>query len=187
MKTRSPDPSTFFQRASHRRTKARTLVDNLMRGLFTLMLGGFAVMLIVVGAQELITQRKIVATAEPVDATILSAKVVSAESVDTDASLNRDNSTTSYTPEVRFEYGFRGVRYESDLLYPSIIQQGWASQASAAEQIAEYEVGANVIAYVDASLPERGFLKLESSSGPTWFIIIGVICLALLAMLLRFL
>jgi hypothetical protein len=170
-----------------RRERKRTVMDNVMLAIFVLMFGGLGVMLIGVGVREWVIQRRVMATAVGVDAVILSAEVKSSRSADTDQRLLRDNSTTSHTPEVRFEYVLNGVRYESDMLYPTVIVRGYASRESAAEEIREYTPGAKVKAYSDASFPERGFLRLESSSNPKWFIVAGVLSLIFLAVISRFL
>lgn len=170
-----------------RRERKRTPMDYVMLGIFVLMFGGIGVMLIVVGVRELVIQRRVMASAVEVEAVILSAEVKTSTSSNTDRRLLRDNSTTSHTPEVRFEYSVNGVRHESDMLYPTVIVSGYASRDSAAEEIREYTPGARVKAYVDAALPERGFLRLESSSNPKWFIVAGVLTLLFLAVISRFL
>ena len=167
--------------------RKRTVMDYVMLAIFVLMFGGLGVMLIGVGVREWFIQRRVMATAVGVDAVILSAEVKSSRSADTDQRLLRDNSTTSHTPEVRFGYVFNGVRYESDMLYPTVIVRGYASRESAAEEIRAYTPGATVKAFADASFPERGFLRLESSSNPKWFIAAGVVTLIFLAVISRFL
>ncbi len=161
------------------------MADYIMLGIFTLLFGGLGIMLLVVGTREFFIQRHVLATAVPVEAIILSAGVKTSTSSDTDTRLLRDNSTTTHHPEVRFAYTFRGVRYESDMLYPSVIVRSFASRESAAEEIREYVPGSTVKAYADASLPQRGFLRLEWSSNPTWFIIAGVLTLGLYGIIAR--
>jgi hypothetical protein len=167
--------------------RKRAVMDYVMLAIFVLMFGGLGIMLIGVGVREWFIQRRVMATAVGVDAVILSAEVKSSRSADTDQRLLRDNSTTSHTPEVRFEYVFNGVRYESDMLYPTVIVRGYASRESAAEEIRAYTPGATVKAFADASFPERGFLRLDSSSNPKWFIAAGVVTLIFLAVISRFL
>lgn len=162
------------------------MADYFMLAIFTLMFGGLGIMLVYVGSREFIIQRRIVATAEPIEATILLSRVVTAKSSDTDNRPLRDNSTTSHTPEVRFSYTFRGIRYESDLLYPTVIQRGYASAESAQDEIKVYTPGSTVQAFADASLPERGFLRLERSNNPVWFMVAGGLSFALLAAIYRF-
>lgn len=170
-----------------RRERKRTVTDYIMLGIFVLMFGGLGTMLLYVGTREFFIQRRVLATAVPVEAIILSADVRTSKSNDTDTRLLRDNSTTTHLPEVRFAYTFRGVRYESDMLYPTVIVRSYASRESAAEDIREYVPGAIVKAYADSSLPQRGFLRLERSSNPTWFIIAGFLTLGFLAIISRFL
>lgn len=170
-----------------RRERKRSIMDYVMLGIFVLMFGGLGVMLIGVGVREWFIQRRVMATAVAVDAVILSVDVKSSRSADTDQRVLRDNSTTSHTPEVRFEYVYKGVRYESDMLYPTVIVTGYASRESAAEEIRAYTPGMKVRAYADASFPERGFLRLEWSSNPKWFVVAGVLSLVFLAVISRFL
>lgn len=177
-------PMSLFLR---RRERKRTMADYIMLGIFTLMFGGLGIMLLVVGAREFFVQRQVLATAVPVEAIILSAEVKTSRSSDTDTRLLRDNSTTTHHPEVRFAYTFRGVRYESDMLYPTVIVRSFASHESAADDIREYVPGGTVKAYADASLPQRGFLRLERSSSPTWFIIAGFITLGFYAIIVKLL
>lgn len=153
---------------------------------FTLMLGGLGVMLIVVGTREFFAQRRSIATAVPVEATVLSARVVSSRRTDTESRMMRDSSTTSHRPEVRFAYTFGGVRYESDLLYPTVIHFAYASAEAAEAEIAEYQAGAVTKAFADASRPERGFLRFRASRAPIWFIVAGCMSLVLLGVVFRF-
>lgn len=155
--------------------------------LFVLVFGGLGIILITVGTREFFIQKRALASAVAVDAEILSATVRKSTSADTDTRLLRDNSTTSYMPEVRFAYTLNGVRYESDLLYPTVIVKGFASRESAQEEIRDYEKGVRVKAYADVSAPERGFLRLEGSTNPAWFIVGGVLTLAFLALISRYL
>lgn len=174
-------------RLLRRKERKRTVTDYIMLGIFVLMFGGIGSMLLYVGTREYFLQRRVLATAVPVEAVILSADVRTTKSSDTDTRLLRDNSTTSHHPEVRFAYTFRGVRYESDMIYPTIIVRAYASRESAAEDIREYVPGAVVKAYADATLPQRGFLRLERSSNPTWFIVAGFLTLGFLAAIAKFL
>ena len=176
---------SIVQRIFCRKEKSRKMADYFMLAIFSLMFGGLGIMLIYVGGREFVVQRRIVATAEPVEATILSTRIVSSKSSHTDNRTLRDNSTTTYTPEVRFSYTFRGVTYESDLLYPTVIHRGYASAEAAEAELAPYLAGAAVPGYADASIPERGFLRIEKSSAPVWFMIAGGLSFALLAAIYR--
>lgn len=162
------------------------MADYFMLAIFSLMFGGLGLMLMYVGGREFFIQRRIFATAEPVEATILSTRVVSSKSSDTDNRTLRDNSTTSHIPQVRFSYTFRGVKYESDLLYPTVIQRGYASAEVAEAEMAAFTPGATVQAFTDSSLPQRGFLRLEKSNNPVWFMVAGGLSFALLAAIYRF-
>ncbi|MBL0869681.1 MAG: DUF3592 domain-containing protein [Phycisphaerales bacterium] len=154
---------------------------------FVVFLGGLGVMLIVVGVREHVLQKRVVSNAVPVDAVILSVEVKSSRSYDSDHRPLRDNSTTSHTPEVRFEYMVDGKRYESDMIYPTVIVTGYASKESATEEVREFVAGSSVRAYVNPELPERAFLRMQTSSNPVWFVVGGVLTFVLLAVLIRFL
>ncbi len=184
--TSPAEPRSRWQRVFHRNKRSRTVGDMFMLGIFTLMFGGLGVMLIFVGTRELFVQRRITSTAVPIEATVLSTKVISSRSMDTDSRTLRDNSTTSHLPEVRFAYTFGGVRYESDLLYPTVIHHAYASAEEAAATIAEYKPGATTSAFADASHPERGFLRMRKSCGPVWFIVAGCLSFAFLGVVIRF-
>jgi hypothetical protein len=185
----SPEPAraSLLQRLLTPKNKVRTMADQVMRAIFVLMLGGLGVMLIVVGAREFFAQRHALMHAEPIEATIISTRVVTSKSMDTDQRLLRDNSTTSHTPEVRFIYVLDGTRYESDQLDATVIVHAYASADEAAREIAPYTPGQRVRAYVDRTEPQRAFLRLEHSSGPVWFIVAGCLTFGLLAILWRFL
>ncbi|MBX3380766.1 MAG: DUF3592 domain-containing protein [Phycisphaeraceae bacterium] len=172
---------------SQRLRRKRTFMDYVMLAIFVLAFGGLGITLIAVGTRELFIQKRVMANAVEVEAVVLSATVKESTSPDTDRRLLRDNSTKSYVPEVRFAYTMGGVRYESDLLYPTVIVNGYASRERALEEIGEYTPGAKVRAYADASVPQRGFLRFENSANPKWFIVVGVLTLIFLAILSRFL
>lgn len=177
----------MFEEPPRRKKRKRAFMDYVMLGIFVLVFGGLGIMLITVGTRELFIQKRVLANAVEVEAEVLSAGVTESKSLDTDQRLLRDNSTKSYVPQVRFAYTLGGVRYESDLLYPTVIVTGYASRESALEEIREYTAGARVRAYADVAEPQRGFLRLTNSANPQWFIVAGVLALVFLAILWRFL
>jgi len=137
--------------------------------------GGFAAMFLYVGITQFIQQRRSLANAERIDATIIHSAVVTTTSKDTDSSIGGSNNTTTHRPDVRFRYVVAGSEYESDLLNPNIIVQGYASAESAAEALVPYPLNAKVRAYVDPTYPEQAFLVAESTNGPIVFIVLGLI------------
>ena len=167
------------------RRRKRTTMDLIMRAIFGVMFGGLGLMLITVGTRELLLQKRLLAAAVEVEATILDAQVTTSTSADTDQRMLRSNSTTSYTPTVRFAYTLNNTRYESELIHPTVIQRGYASRDAAQAELREFVPGSVVRAFADASMPERGFLRLESSSNPAWFIASGVLTFLLLMILSR--
>jgi hypothetical protein len=111
----------------------------------------------------------------PIEVEIIKSEVFKSVSADTDRRLERNNSTTSYRPDVRFRYAYGGQEYESDLLRPTIIVQGYASKESATEELARFPVGARVPAFIDPQHPDKAYLKNEEFAGPIVFIILGII------------
>lgn len=140
-----------------------------------LIFAGFTGMMLYVGITQFLQQRRSMANATPIDATIVRSEVITSTSSDTDSRLLRSNSTTSHRPEVRFRYVVAGQRYESDRMYPTIIVQGYASAGNAAAELAPYPVNARVRAWVDPSHPEQAFLIAERSKMPLGFIVIGLL------------
>jgi hypothetical protein len=153
-------------------------MDTFMRWLFVLMFGGLGLMLLFVGVTQYFLQKRIAANARPVQALILRSEVIKSVSNDTDPSLSRNTSTTSWSPEVAFRYEVNGTAYESDMLRPNIIGTGFASQEDAAAEIEAYPVGARVIAHVDEANPGKAFLKLETGAGPVVFMLVAPLALA---------
>lgn len=140
-----------------------------------LIFGGFGLVMLYVGATQFFQQRKLLAESERVDAVVTYSQVFTSTTSDTDTRLNRSNSTTTHRPDVNFKYVVAGQEYESDLLYPTIIVQTSASRESAAEELAEFPVGARVRAFVNREHPDKAFLVAQSSSAPLVFIVIGVL------------
>lgn len=137
--------------------------------------GGFGFVLLYVGVTQYFQQRRSLTYAERVDAEIIHSEVFTSTTSDTDSRLGRSNSTTSHRPDVKFRYVVGGQQYESDLLYPTIIVQGYASRESAAEELTPFPLHAKVRAYVDPSHPEQAFLIAQAVKGPIAFIIIGLL------------
>ncbi len=149
-----------------------------MRWLFVLMFGGLGLMLLVVGAAQFFLQKRLAANARPVQAVIIRSEVIKSVSKDTDTSLTRNTSTTTWSPEVAFRYEVNGIFYESDMLRPNIIGTGFASQADAAAEIAAFPAGARVSAFVDEAHPDKAFLLMETGAGPVVFMLVAPFVLA---------
>lgn len=147
----------------------------MARIIATVIFGGFGIMLLYVGVTQLFMQRRLLANARRVDARIVHADVFSSTSSNMDRRPLRSTSTTTYRPDVRFRYVVEGREYESDLLYPNIIVQTYASRAAAEEALAPFPVNATVQAYVDPALPDKAYLIASAGSGPIVFIIVGAL------------
>lgn len=139
-----------------------------------LVFAAFGVVMLVVGATQYIQQRRLLAAAEPIEVEIVRSEVFSSESKPAGSKPLQSRSTTSHRPELAFRYEVDGATYESDLLHPTIIVQGYASRESAAEVLREYPVGARVQGYVDRSRPDKAFLRREASLAPLVFMIVGI-------------
>lgn len=147
-----------------------------MAGIIVILIScAFGIMLLWVGSTQFFQQRKLLKQVVGVDAVIIESKVAGSRGMDTDQRLLRDNSTKSYTAEVKFGYEFQGTRYQSSMLYPTIIERGYASADSAAEELKEYPAGANVKAFVNPAEPAKGFLRCEAGAGPVVFVIVGLV------------
>lgn len=158
-----------------------------MRWLFVLMFGGLGVMLVYVGVTQFFLQKRIAANARPIEVEIIRSDVTRSESMDTDRSLTRNTSTTTWSPNIRFRYTVGGAVHESDMLRPNIIGTTYASREEAAAEIAAYPLGAKVMGYVDDRHPDRAFLILEKGAGPLVFMLVGPIALLAAYLSFRFL
>ncbi len=147
----------------------------------------FGVMMLYVGITQFFLQRELTSNPRRVTATIVRSEVIRSESSDTDNRPLRSNSTTSYTPEVRFAYTIDGKPYESDLLRPTIIVQGSASRESAEETLKPFPVGATVEAYYGVNRPAQAYLVLETSAGPVVFIVVGLVVPVIAGLVVRYL
>ena len=135
--------------------------------------GGGGLALLYVGVTQYFLQRRLMANAIAIEVEIIKSEIFKSKSADTDQRLNRNNSTTSFRPEIRFRYTFAEREYESDLLRPTIIVRGYASAENAAKELAPFHIGAKALAYVDPQHPDKAFLKKAAFAGPAVFIIIG--------------
>lgn len=147
----------------------------MARIIATVIFGGFGLVLAFVGVRQFFMQRRLLANAERVDAVIVHSEVFSSTSADTDPRTLRSNSTTTHRPDVRFRYRMRGAEYESDLLYPTIIVQTYASRESAAAALVSFPLNAAVSAYVDPALPDKAYLIASVASGPVVFMVLGLL------------
>ena len=136
---------------------------------------GFAAMFLYVGAIQFWQQRRNLSRAEPVDALIVHSAVKVSKTPDTDQRVGFSNSTTTYLPEVRFQYAVAGTEYESERLYPSIIERSYASELAAAEVLAPFPLQSRVRAHVNTANPDQAFLIAERSNGPVVFLILGAL------------
>lgn len=130
--------------------------------------GGMGFMLLYVGATQWWLQRRLMRHARPVMARIVRSEVFSSTPSDSD-------DTITHRPELRFRYQCGGQTWESDLIHPTVIVQGHGSQDAAAQTLADYPLGASVMAFVDPAHPDKGFLKPQASIGPAVFTVLGLL------------
>jgi len=136
--------------------------------------GGLSAMLFIVGVREYARQSRALRTAVPVQAKIIATRVEGSVSADTDPSLQRNTSTTSWEPIVEFSYVHAGLEHVSRRLHANVIVRGYASAESAQEAIAEFRPGTTVIAYVSPAAPGEAFLRREAGLGPVVFLAFGI-------------
>lgn len=162
------------------------MLDTVMKIIFVGGALGLGLMLLTVGVREFLLQRRTLDGVTQIDAVIVSAQVTKSVSADTDPRLMRSTSTTSFSPEVRFRYTISGSTYESDMLRPTVIGRGYASQSAAQEEIQPFVPGAVVTAFVHPEHPTRGFLIAERSAAPAVFIAVGTVLLPVAGLLCKF-
>ncbi|MBU6413199.1 MAG: DUF3592 domain-containing protein [Planctomycetes bacterium] len=172
---------------SSNKKRSKSMMDIVMKVIFVGGALGLGLMLLIVGVREFILQRQSLTGVVPIEAVIVSANVVKSVSADTDPRLMRSTSTTSFSPEVKFRYTVDGKGYESDMLRPTVIGRGFASDEAAREEIAAFIPGSVVQAYVNPELPSRGFLIAERSSAPVVFMIVGTLLMPIAGVLFKFL
>lgn len=157
-----------------------------MRWVFVLMFAGLGAMMFYVGVTQYALQQRIAEYARPIEVEIIHSEVTRSVSSDTDTRIGRDNSTTTYAPEVRFRYIIEGRAYESAMMRPNIIETTYGSHEDAAAELADYPLGARVQAWVDDAHPENAFLILEKGIGPIVFTIVGLLALGVAYLAFRF-
>jgi hypothetical protein len=140
-----------------------------------LIFGGFGLGMLYVGVTQHLEQKRLLASARPVEAEITRSEVhASGGSDDASGKRGRGGSTITYRPEVEFRYQLAGSTYTSDRIYPTIIARTHATHDRAAEVVRPFVAGTTVKAFVDESQPEKAFLIAESGAGPMVFMILGV-------------
>jgi hypothetical protein len=157
-----------------------------MRWVFVMMFAGLGAMMLYVGVTQYALQQRIAEYARPIEVEIIHSAVTRSVSGDTDPSLSRNTSTTTYAPEVRFHYVIDGRDYESAMMRPNIIETTYGSHEDAAAELADYPLGARVQAWVDDAHPENAFLILEKGIGPIVFMIVGLVALSVAFLAFRF-
>jgi len=149
----------------------------VLRLIVLVIFGGFGIFMLCVGASQFAQQRRLLSTAQPVDALIVVSKVNT--TTDTSSSSGSGNfrggTRTTHTPQVEFTYTFQGAEYRSDMIYPTIIGTAYGSFDAAQEEIRAFPADARVKAFVSDSAPGKAFLKPIAGWGPVVFMIVGVV------------
>jgi hypothetical protein len=128
------------------------------------------------GAYSYTAQSSALSSAEEVDARIISTSIEE----------HAGRRGTDYSPQATFNYTYNGKAYSSSKVYPGKLPREFGSREEARAQIAGYDSGDTVWAYVPPDSPGNAFLKHESSNKP--FIVIGfgaVVVLGTLYSILR--
>lgn len=124
-------------------------------------------------------QSALMARAQPVDATIVSAEVRRDVVRHTSSTRSRSTSTTTitYIPEVRYSYAIAGAEHTAAQVYtfPRNGAESWARSV-----VAQFPPGAQVTAYADPAHPGRAFLIRAWVPDPYRLVYTGAGCFAIL-------
>lgn len=134
----------------------------------------FGLAMLYVGVTQFFMQRTLTTDPRRVTVKITRSDVTSHRSSDTDHRTLRDNSTTTYRPNVSFSYEINGKVYASELLKPTVIEQTYGSHDAAADAIRDFPVGSTVQAYYRPEYPDKAYLLRETSAGPIVFVLVGL-------------
>jgi hypothetical protein len=129
------------------------------RGAVLLLLAGLAIT--GYGAYDYVQQTEAVRNSVEVDATITEVGVETQSSVS-----GQSGGKVHYEPTVEFEYEYGGSTYTGTNIFPATIAPEYDTRSAAESLVDEYESGAAVTAYVDASNPRHAFLKNKTSNEP---------------------
>ena len=127
-----------------------------------------------VGSFGYVKEKEALEAGEPVEAEILSSRVVEEESTSSTRrnGRRRTETSTTYYPSITYRYEVEGKDYRSSKVTPGFGRSSkgreWAEQI-----VAEHPEGAVTTAFVDPAAPDRAFL-VEESSRVLYFIFIGV-------------
>lgn len=130
--------------------------------------GVIGLVMLVYGAYEFFMERRLLANAQPVPATILESGVSMSHDVSGDSS---GPSTFSYAPVVKFRYEFGGRAYEGTMLRPTA--RVYTSEAAASNELTAFPARARVSAFVNPAFPEKAYLLREASREPRVLMGIG--------------
>lgn len=132
--------------------------------------GVISLLIFGMGAYEFYMQFRLLQGVKSVKATVTGSDVVMKDDPTSDESVR----TYYFTPRVTFVYEFDGVRHESSMMRPVESPIRYLTKDQAAVELKAYPVGATVDAFVSGNYPEKAYLIKEYSSGPIWFMVIGV-------------
>lgn len=118
------------------------------------------------GAYSYSAQSAALESTETVDATIVSTSI---------ERLNSRRGTDDYSPQATINYTYNGEPYTSSNMYPGDVSHEFETKEDARAQLAGYETGDTVTAYVTTDSPSNAFLKHESSNKPLYIIGLGAI------------
>jgi hypothetical protein len=81
----------------------------MARWITFLIFGGGGLGLLYVGVTQYLLQRRLIANAIAIEVEIVKSEVFKSVSADTDQRLDRNTSTTTYRPDLRFRYAYDGI------------------------------------------------------------------------------
>jgi len=118
------------------------------------------------GAYDYVQQSEALDDTETVDAAITDTGI---------EEIQQRRGRVDYEPTVTFEYSYGGETHTSSQLYPAAIAPDYDTRSAAESQLAEYQTGETVTAYVDPDSPGSAFLRAERSGATLKFAGIGAL------------
>lgn len=153
-----------------------------MKTTLLVVFGVIGLVMLVYGAYEIFKERRLMANAQPVQATITESNISISRDLTDDGSSGV--ATFSYAPVVKFRYEFGGDAYEGTMLRPTA--RVYNSQAAAADELTRFPAGAGVQAFVNPAYPEKAHLLREASRGSVIFVVVGALVLVVGGVVWRF-
>jgi len=131
--------------------------------IWLLMFCGIPLIFLAIGAQQILSERRKINTYQPIKATVISSKVETRTSTDSDG-----NRSTSYEPVVTYTYSLDGKNYQCDDALP--ISGYSAGRFWARSIVKQFPSGKRTTAFFNPEDPNQAFLIKEYSYLPYVFV-----------------